>query len=35
MLGDILDECIIEIVEMVYLDERIYDKVKMYLFGMK
>ena len=35
MLGDISDERIIEIAEMVHLDERIHDKVKTYSLGMK
>ncbi|MGH0511248.1 ABC transporter ATP-binding protein [Bacillus paranthracis] len=35
MLGDISDERIIEIAEMVNLDERIHDKVKTYSLGMK
>lgn len=35
MLGDISDERIIEIVQMVHLDERIHDKVKTYSLGMK
>ncbi|MDA2145111.1 MULTISPECIES: ABC transporter ATP-binding protein [unclassified Bacillus cereus group] len=35
MLGDISDERIIKIAEMVHLDERIHDKVKTYSLGMK
>lgn len=35
MLGNISDERIIEIAQMVHLDERIHDKVKTYSLGMK